>query len=215
MKNKILSFAKSTWSLLTEVPGWPDAPVRARVMRALPITLPVLGVMAILGWKAAVLQPRWEHDRAEAEPLDQLESEVAALKITASDQQVAQLAQQAEAAAKLLWDNPDRLPDLYRLYRTAAQQAGWDATFQALSNTDEPNATPSAPVRFQPIRVKLKPEAGNNSPLPTLLAALEGFSAVGKRIDLTSLSIRADDLHWQSVEVHLRLACSVPHAKTP
>lgn len=212
LKTKLLTYVRVCWYVLTEVPGWPDAPVRVRIMRALPIALPLLGIAALFAWRAAILAPNVERDRAALQPLEQLEADVAALQVSTSDQQVSQLRDQAKSATAELLETPDAVPAFLETLKSRAVEHGWIATFQASPASDEP-AVPDTQIRFLGVRARLKMTPDNQAPLTSLLALLEGFSAAGKRIDLTRLAIRADDVQWQAVELHLRLACSVPHAK--
>jgi hypothetical protein len=196
------------------VPGWPDAPARARAFRSLPIVLPLLAVLALLGWRLALYSPE-QHSRQQAlAPLLALEREVSDLEIANSEQQIAQLAERAAGVSRLMVENPDALSPLLKELKAKARTAGWEATFQTVEAAEEP-AEGSRSVSYLPVRARLKPLKTNAEPFASLLALLERFSTEEKRIDLTRLSIRADDTRWQAVELSLRLVTPALHAKTP
>lgn len=214
MKTKIRSYLHVCWYVLTEVPGWPDAPRRARLMRAMPIVLPVVLIVVAICWRIFVYSPsRYKLDQ-DLRPLLQLEREVSDLEIVNSDQQVAQLTEQASTASRLLIENPEAVPALLKDWKTRTRNAGWDASFARGESGEDPSA-PTTEISFVQVRARLKPLAVNADPYASLVTLLEQLSTGEKRIDLTRVALRADDTRWQAVELTLRLACPAIHEKTP
>ena len=213
MKNKLRPFLRSAWLLLTEVPGWSDAPLAVRLRRTVPIVLPCAGIAAVLTWNFAWQAPQIRAQREAHAPLLALEAEIASLQLASSEQQAVELAGQAEQAAHLLLSTPAELAPLLRGLKKEATDRGWDASFHPGEPVTETTGT-VARISYQPVRVKLTRTAGPTETYVSLLALLERFSTSGKRIDLMRLAIRADENRWQSVEANLRLACLPLHEKT-
>lgn len=212
--NPLRNYLKVGWVVLTEVPGWPDAPLRARIARALPIVFPVVGIIGVLVWQFGVYDPGVRDQRARMQPLVELDRDVSTLRVTSSDRQLAEISVKAESASHLLLDTPKDLPGVLRELKKDAKERGWDASFQASDTSDEP-AADEAQITFLPVRGKLKPDPSNADPFASFLAVLEHLSATNKRIELTRVAIRADESRWQAVEIALRLACPATHEKTP
>ncbi|HEU5078637.1 MAG TPA: hypothetical protein VFT72_05460 [Opitutaceae bacterium] len=214
MKTKLHSYLHVCWYVLTEVPGWPDAPRRARFLRAMPIVLPLVLIALAIGWRIFVYSPdRYKIDEA-LRPLLKLERQVSDLEIVNSDQQVAQLNEQAVAASRLLIESPEAVPPMLKELKSRARNAGWDATFQRPEAGETPTDSEAA-VSFITVRGRLRPLAVNADPFASLVTLLEQVSLGEKRIDLTRVAIRADDTRWQAVELSLRFAYPAAHAKTP
>lgn len=213
MKTKLQRFVHAVWQVLSEVPGWPDAPRSVRMRRVLPVLVPCALAVALGSWKITAVDARLRTQRAEHAPLLVLEQEVADLRLGCSDQQAAELAHKAiEAGAKLL-PSADDAPAYLKPLATDLRGLGWEAQFQAFASTDggdEPGL-----VAFAPVRARLAPLPGNDAPFGSLLAAFDKLSAAGKRIELTRVVIRADDEGKPSVEAHLRIAARPPHEKIP
>lgn len=214
MKTKIVSVLRAAWLVLTEVPGWPDAPAWARLRRALPVVLPGAGMAAIVAWSVWVHGPRVAAQRAALQPLLALEEEISTLQLACSEQQASELAGRAAAANRVLLEKPEEVAPFLRALKKEAAERGWEGNFLASESTAEP-AAEGARISYLPVRARLTPAANNAEPFPSLLALLERLSSAGKRIDLMRLAIRADDQRWQSVELNLRLARPVVHEKTP
>lgn len=215
MKNKSTEHLKLCWQILTEVPGWTDAPLHARLTRALPVVFPVLAVVAILGWHFGYHLPQFLADQQALQPLTALEQEISSLQITTSQSQVAELKEHSVAATRLLVTGPKDLPDVFKELKALFLGLGWEATFQASEATEENSGDQPLQVSYLPVRAKFKPLASNQDRFGSLLAALDRLSSGGKRIDLTRVAIRADESRWQAVEVNFRLLCPVLDAKTP
>jgi hypothetical protein len=214
LKTKLQTYLHVCWYVLTEVPGWPDAPRRARFMRAMPIVLPLILIALAIAWRIFVYSPERYAIDAALRPLLKLERDVSDLEIVNSDQQVAQLNEQASAASRLLIDSPEAIAPLLKDLKSRARNAGWDASFQRPATEENPRDGEHA-VAFVTVRGRLKPLAANADPFSSLIALLEQVSGGEKRIDLTRVAIRADDTRWQAVELSLRFACPAAHAKTP
>jgi hypothetical protein len=213
LKTKLSAWLRTYWLVLTEVPGWPDAPSRVRVRRAAPIALPCLGMIALLVWQFGVLGPRIRAKRVAMRPLVGLENEITTLQIACSEQQAADLTKQAEAASRLLLASPTELPAFLASLKVEAAGRGWDAAWTAAPPNDDASAG-GALVRYLPVRGKLVPAKDAVAPFASLVSLLERFSSSGKRIDLIRLAIRADEHRWTGVEMNFRLVCPADE-KTP
>jgi hypothetical protein len=218
LKIKLPSFLRSAWLLLTEVPGWPDAPRSIRLRRALPLALPATALLTLMLWNAAIVQPRTQAERAAHQPLVDLEAEIQALRLTCSDQEAGDLAARAAEADAQLAADPAEAGALLRTLKATAAEKGWDAVFHVADASTEP-AADDAQLVFVSAKGRLAPSAspisGHLTRFSSLLALLEQFSPSNRRIDLTRLAIRADEQGRYSVEVNLRLACRIAHEKTP
>ena len=213
MKTKLINFGLVCWHLLTEVPGWPDAPQWMRWRRALPIIIPCLTILLVVVWNTAVRDPHIRAERAAHQPLFSLEEEIAALRLSCSEQQATELAAKSAAVADLLLRSPADLGPLLQTFKKEATKRNWEASFQA-GDTSAETPDAAAQVIFLPVRGKLASAAGNPGSFQSLLALLDGYSSTGKRIDLTRLAIRADEQGRYAVELNLRLACRRIHEKT-
>lgn len=214
MKTKIVNFCKDSWQLLTEVPGWPDAPRRVRFRRALPILIPCAAILLLLGWNKSYRDPRIEAERASYQALVAQDRELDLLRATCSEQQAAELATRRAKVAQMVLNDPKELGPLLKDLKKAAADHGWNGTFQASDlSTDAPGA--ETQLTFLQARAKLAPSPGNKEAFSSLLALFERFSTVDKRIDLTRVWIRADEQGRYAVELNLRLLAHSPNEKTP
>lgn len=209
MKNKIKLWLRSYGSALTEVPGWPDAPVSARVRRALPALLPCIGMLVIVGWNFAFQAPRARAQRAALAPLLALESNISSLRLAFSEQQATEIAARAAGASRLFLASPAELPEFLQTLKKAAAERGWEANFFTADTADSTNAE-GAVVGYLPVRGKLTPAAGNAEQFASLESVLERFSSLGKRIDLIRLGVRADEHRWLHAELNFRLVYPLP-----
>jgi hypothetical protein len=214
LKNQRLIVLKQLWLMLTDVPGWPDAPLWARLRRASPVLLPCLGMLALAVWHFGIHAPRVRAELQAVQPLLALEAEIASLQLAGSEQQVADLAERAEIASRLLFDSNEDVAPFLRSLKKEAADRGFDATFIRSEDPGEPPPA-EAVIAFVPVRGRLTPLAANTDPFGTLLALLERLNTTGKRIDLMRLSIRADEQKWQAIEMNFRLVAPVVHEKTP
>jgi hypothetical protein len=214
LKTKPVDALKNGWLMLTEVPGWPDAPAWARFRRALPVLLPVVGMALLTVWHVAIHAPRVRTETARSLPLIALEDEIAMLQIACSEQQVTELAERASAASRLLLDSPADVGSFLRGLKKEAADRGFDASLVSSDISGEP-VPEGAVVAYIPVRGKLTPVAGNAEPFTQLLSLLDRFNSSGKRIDLMRVAVRADEHKWQAVEVNFRLVCPIAHEKTP
>lgn len=208
MKTRLVGWAGAGWRSLTEVPGWPDAPVAMRLRRTLPLVIPSVVVLLLLCWSALYHAPRAKQQQAELMPLLELEAEISSLKMISSEEQVAELAERAASAQQLLLQSPDELPEILQTLKQAAAERGWEATFVA---ADAGGIVPAegALIGYLPVRGKLVPMTTNQDVFGSFNRLMERFSAPGKRIDLIRLSVRADEHRWQLVELNFRLAHSL------
>lgn len=214
MKTKPPEALKNFWLMLTEVPGWPDAPAWARLKRALPVLLPCAGMLVFAVWHLAIHAPRVRAETEAALPLVALEDEIAMLQLATSEQQVVELNERAGAASRLLLESPEEAASFLKGLKKEAADRGFDANFVSSPVSNE-SAPEGSVVSFVPVRGKLTPGSGNTEPFANLLALLDRFASSGKRIDLMRLAIRADEQKWQTIELNFRLVCPVVHEKTP
>jgi len=75
LKNDLGRFFVNMWRVLSEVPGWPDAPVGIRLRRAAPILVAVVGMIVLVGWKYGWREPdkqviRDQHAAADRQVLE-------------------------------------------------------------------------------------------------------------------------------------------------
>lgn len=213
MKTKSADPLLKAWLLLTEVPGWPDAPWWPRLRRTLPIVIPCMALCGIATWTYGIRGPRFQTEVAEVQPLVSLEAEITAQQLT-SEREVAELGERVAATTRTLLAGPQELSPFLKGLKKEAKDRGWDATFVA-SDVSLDTPAEGAAVTYLPVRGKLAVSPGNTEQFSSLLALLERFSVLGKRIDLMRVAIRADDQKWHAVELNLRLASPVIHEKTP
>lgn len=214
MKTKPADALKNFWLMLTEVPGWPDAPAWARLKRALPVLVPCVGMLFFAVWYFAIHAPRVRLETEAALPLIALEDEIAMLQLATSEQQVAELNERAASASRQLLDSPAEAAAFLKGLKKEAADRGFDATLIS-SEVSAESAPEGALVSFIPVRGRLVVGPGNTEPFVNLLALLDRFASAGKRIDLMRLAVRADDQKWQAIEVNFRLVCPAVHEKTP
>lgn len=212
MKNN-LKFLEGFWRILTEVPGWPDAPRKLRIRRLIPIAVPLVAMALLTLWNLAWNQPRIQAERTAHQPLLALEQEVADLQLAVTDSRATEVATRAIETGRILLQEPKQLFPILETLKNNARANAWVATFHQI--TGSPTAPPiEAQMCFIPVRGKLAPAAGNTLPFPSLLAYLEQLSTAAKWIDLTRLTLRADEQGRLSAEVNLRVASRVSHEKT-
>ncbi len=200
------------WRVLSEVPGWPDAPVLVRLRRVAPILVAILGMLALGVWKYGWHDPQIRAMRASHAPLLTLEEEVAALRLACSDQQAQEIATRAQQADTALVADPDDVAAVLRKLRERLLALGWDATFQAYDAVSADTGAAATPgIVFAAARAELVPVKDNTAPFKSLLGVFDQISATNERIDLTRLGVRADESGKLAVELNLRVACRVPH----
>jgi hypothetical protein len=196
---------RSGWALLTEVPGWPNAPAWTRLRRAIPIALPAAALLVLAAWKVAYSDPGDRLGQAGRQPLLALEREVAALRLACTDRAAQDLKARASETARTLSSSPQGIDAALASLEREAVAQGWDAKFQPVNSRADASAK-GAYVGCQSARGKLRPAAGNTRPWDTLLLLLDRVSARKQPIDLTHLAIRADEEGRTSVEVGLRIS---------
>lgn len=130
MKTKIVNFGRDCWQMLTEVPGWPDAPRRVRFRRALPILIPAAAILLLLAWNKGVRDPRIEEERASHQALLTQEKEIDLLRATCSEQQAVELTARAAKVAQMVLNDPKDLGPLLKELKKEAAERLWDGAFQ-------------------------------------------------------------------------------------
>jgi hypothetical protein len=158
-------------------------------------------------WNQVWTRPRIQSVRTQYQPLLSLEQEVADLQLGGNDDKAAEAASRAAEAGHMLLPEPKQIGILINEFTRSALTSGWEATFQAL-----PAPAPAAdmPMSFITVRGKLVPTTGNAQAFASLLAFLSQFSPANRSVDLTRLSIRADEQGRQTAEVSLRVGCRIP-----
>ena len=214
MKTRLSGWIRTGWRVLTEVPGWPDAPAWVRMRRAMPVVFPCMAMVLLLDWNIIYHAPRVHDQHAALQPLLDLQEEIAALNLMGSAQQKTELADRAAEASRLLLDSPAELPGLLRTLKKEAADRGWDASFVASDPASSP-AGMHPQVGYLPVRAKMVPQATNEEAFNSFLAVMNRFSSLGKRIDLIRLSVRADEHRWHLVELNFRVGYPLLNAKTP
>lgn len=212
MKTRILNFRDQCWQILTEVPGWPDAPRQVRLRRALPILVPCAAILCLLGWNWFVRDPQIGAERAAHQALEAQDNELETLRLACSEKDAADLAARAASVANLTVKDPSELAVVLQGLRKKANDRHWDGVFQGSDLSGETPPVNSL-VNFLPARAKLT--TANPEAFSSLLSLFEQFSESEKRIDLTRMGIRADEQGRYTVELALRLVGQSPNEKTP
>ena len=213
MKNN-LRFLNAFWQILTEVPGWPDAPRKLRIRRLLPIIVPVVAMGLLVLWNLAWNLPHIQAERTAHQPLLAIEQEVADLQLAVTDLHATEVTAHAAEAGQILLPEPKQLTPTLETLKQNARANAWVATFHQITGSTTP-PPPETQVYFIPVRGKLTPATGNTQPFPSLLAYLEQLSTSTKWIDLMRLTLRADEQGRPSAEINLRVGCRVSNEKTP
>jgi Tfp pilus assembly protein PilO len=212
LKTNALRWLVSAWRLLTEVPGWPDAPPALRLRRSLPLLLPLLGVCALQGWEWRHAAPRLAAAYRDHEELLALERSVAGLRLAFSEEQVAALVEREGSLRRQLPRDVAEVKEILHGLEREAHGLGWQLAFRVPSAVPHPEAG-EALVEL-PVRCRLKPLAGNRDPFGSLLAVVERCARSPRRIGLMRMSISADEGKWQTVDLGLRFVLPVSHAQT-
>jgi len=207
LKNKLRNLGLACWHILTEVPGWPDAPRQLRLRRLLPVVIPVAAMLLLFFWDQVWSHPRIQSVRTAYQPLLALEREVADLQLAGSDAKATEAASRAAEAGRMLLSEPKQIVPVLNEFTRVALASGWEATFQALP---APAHAADVPMSFVTARGKLVPSASNTHAFASLLVFLGQFSPPNRSVDLTRLAIRADEQGRQTAEVFLRVGCRIP-----
>ena len=218
MKTKLINFGQNCWQMLTEVPGWPDAPKKIRLRRALPILIPCGAILLLLGWNKLVRDPHIQGERGSRQALLAQDKEIEDLLLAVSDQQAGELSTRAAAVEKEILNDPKELAPILQDLKRRSAELHWEGNFQAsdLSTGASPVAgAPDSQITFAPARAKLVSTPGDSAAFTSLIALLDQVSATEKRIDLTRLAIRADEQGRYTAELNLRLVARSPNEKTP
>jgi hypothetical protein len=213
LKNN-LKFIDAGWRILTEVPGWPDAPRKLRIRRLVPVVAPLAAMALLFLWNLTWNFPHIQAAKADQQPLLVLQQEVADLKLASSELHATDVAARAAQVGRALLPEPDQLASVFDTLKENARIRNWDATFHSIPDSGTP--PPTVPqVSFALARGKLAPASGNTEPFPSLLAFLDQLSASGPWIDLTRLTLHAGEKGRLTAEIYFRAGCRVTHEKTP
>ena len=201
--------------MLTEVPGWPDAPKKMRLRRALPILIPCGVILLLLGWNKLVRDPHIAGERASRQALLTQDKEIETLRLSVSDQQAAELSARTAQVEKEVVNDPKELGSVLEDLKRRATALHWEGNFQPSDLSTGAAKDSAAPVVFLSARAKLTSALGNPEAFASLLTLLDQVSASENRIDLTRLAIRADEQGRYTTELALRLVSRNSHEKTP
>lgn len=200
------------WRVVSEVPGWPDAPLRARIGRILPIAVPCFLAIGAAVWIWSVRGHERKQLQADHFEWLALENDVAELSLTWSEQAVHEYAALAEKAAQRLAGSAEEVRADIELIRGAIRTAGWDASFQIYEPVWESEVAKGL-IMFTPAMVRLQPLPETTAKFRSLLTALETVTTFEKRIDVTRLAVRLNDRDIPEVELNLRFA-TAPNDET-
>lgn len=218
MKNKVMTFGRDCWQMLTEIPGWPDAPKKVRLRRALPILIPCAAILLLLAWNKGVRDPYIARERASHQALLEQDREIESLRLGISEQQIAELTARTALAERQTIGDPKELSAVLANLTSQAAAHHWEGSFQESdlsTGAVETSRPESDSLTFFPARAKLVSKPGDPGAFSSLLALLGQFSESEKRIDLTRLGIRADEQGRYTAEFNLRLVGRSIHEKTP
>jgi hypothetical protein len=212
LKTKLFGWLRMGWRVLTEVPGWPDAPVSMQLRRAMPVLLPCAGMVLLLDWNLLFHAPRVRDQQAALQPLLNLEAEISTLRLASSEQQLSETAERATVASQLLLTSTSEVPSFLETLKKDAADGGWNVTFVT---SDPAHNVPAegAVVGYVPVRAKLVPQPANEEVFATFLGLMDRISRSEKRIDLIRLAVRADEHRWQQAELTFRLCYALPDEK--
>jgi len=214
VKTRLLAAGRAGWNFLTVIPGWPDAGKLGRTVYALPLVLPLLGLLVLVVWSQCIRGPQMRAMRAAHRSVVQLEQEIAALRLECSEEEAAESAAATARLTQGLVRSQEELAAQLAAMREAATAQGWIATLHANDSANEVSAT-DAPLRYWTVRGRLTPAADNHACFASLLALLDRLPPAGKGGSLTRLTVRADDQARLNVEFGVRYAVRPPDAKTP
>ena len=201
--------------MLTEIPGWPDAPKKVRVRRSLPILVPCVVILLLLVWNKTVRDPSMRNERASHQALLDQDKEIDALRMSISEQEAAELAAKSAKAERQILKDPAEVAPILKKFKDLAVEKHWEGSFQPsdLSTGTAPDS--DAQLVFSFARAKLASPPENPQAFSSLLALIDQFSAADKRIDLTRLDIRADEQGRYLAELNFRFVRRASHEKTP
>ena len=215
MKTEVTRPLKLLWQAFSEVPGWPDAPLPARLRRLWPLVVPLAACIVIVVWVHGVREPFRVSVRAARAELQWLEQENEALRATLSEQTATEVNRQAAEARASLLDGPPALEARLATFAPQARARGWEASSQVYGLAEDTGPNPAAqPFAFIPARVRLEPRPGNPDRFNSLLEVLGTLAALPGRVEMTRVAVRSDAEGIPFVEVNLRAACRPPDEKT-
>lgn len=214
MKTKLIAAGRAVWNFLTVIPGWPGAGKVARTLYGLPLVVPLLGLLLLVGWGRFSREPEIQKVRAASHSASLLEEGIAGLRFEYSEAQSAEVVAVTARLAEGLIQGPEDMAHQLAAMRAIATTQGWEATLHA--SDPEPGA-PAAGVAlaFLTVRGRLIPLEGNRASFASLLTLLDRLVPAGKRGSLTRLTVRADDQGRLAVEFGVRFAARPPDEKTP
>ncbi len=204
MRTEIPRPVRLVWHALTEVPGWPDAPMRARFTRFLPILVPCLGLAALLAWRALVHDAGVRETRESYASLLDLEQQIESLRLACSDQEAITLRENAQRAARLFAQRSGNIDASLDEFAKQCRALGWNGSFQSYDVASDEDAGPGG-LRFVPVVGKLAPAAPTPDSFSNLIRITELVFTNPIRMDLTRFGVRADGSGPASVDMGIRV----------
>lgn len=215
MKTEVSRPLHTFWQALSEVPGWPDAPLTARLRRLLPLAVPVIASLAILAWTHLLREPHRQTVRAAQSELLSLEEEIVVLRQDCSEQLAAETVARAASARAQLLDSPAALTPRLEALAIQTRQLGWEMATQVYGVVEEDGASGLSLMAHVPGRVNLTPRPDNTDPFNSLITALDRLTGPAGLLEITRVSIRADVPGVALAEVNIRAACRPVHEEAP
>ena len=200
----------SFWQAISEVPGWPDAPLGVRLRRLWPLVLPLAVCIVLASWIYLVREPHRAEVRADHAHLVALEDEVALLQQACSELLATELAERSTAAQERLLAGPADVQARLDTFAGRARATGWKVTAQVYGSVDmdtvAEETTPAA-VMHVPARVRLEPRPGHADAFNSMFGLIRSLSGDAIGLDITALIIRADQPGVPVAEINLRASC--------
>ncbi|RME68799.1 MAG: hypothetical protein D6781_10045 [Verrucomicrobia bacterium] len=213
MKTKLHRCLRSFWELVSEVPGWPNAPTSRRIRRTLPVALPFIGILGVFAAQALVIEPARDQVRLQYDELRFLDSEIVRLRESCATGEADAVFARARDERARLFAAPEAIEPWLDTLAPTIRDLGWRASFHAYDSTLN-ETDPGAAIAYTPALGKLQALPDNPNRVVTLSHALEKITQSNKRIDLTRLVVRADIQGRPQVEINLRIPHLLADAQT-
>lgn len=207
-KNNLAQPLAAFWQAISEVPGWPDAPLPVRLRRMWPLVVPLLVCSALAIWVWGMREP-WRADvRARHAAALSLEEELTQLQQACSEQQAEELGERAASAQARLLESPSVVESRLEGFVGRARATGWKVSAQVYGSTDTAEGGEAMrPLVHVPARLRLEPRPGNPDPFNSLMGLLRVLLADDARFEITALSLQSDQPGTLVAELNVRAAC--------
>jgi hypothetical protein len=204
LKTEIPKPLRHAWHALTEIPGWPDAPLRVRFARFFPILVPCLGLIALTAWRVLVHDAEVRTTRDRYTSLLDLEQQVESLSLACSEQEAVELRENARRALQLFAQQPDDIRSGLAEFTKQCRAFGWEGSFQSFDIAADEGAG-EGELHFVPVLGKLTPAAARSDNFLNLVRITELVFNNQARMDLTRLQIHADGSGSPTAEMGIRI----------